>query len=358
MRSSISSSEKSFPKRGFPKALVAAMVIIVVLEIILHLLPKDMLLGYGQGLSSYYEVKHTIQTRGPAEVAVLGTSRGRESIVVPELVALVRDRIGRDITAANYSLAGSHADEQLQVARLLMASESKPAIILYFLSPLILQGDEANLQRLGILGRFPDMFAGRTGQVIASSTEKPFWNLRNWIDRNYYTFRYRHRFRYLMTSAIRRRQPISPIQGDYTMWQLYAAERSLETHPVSVERIQGYVARLLDENGQYVIGERHLTALAETIALCQTHDVPIVIMAAAISPDLDTQLPDQVKNTFHDSIAAVTGAAGLEFYTMAEIGADLDRGNFREQSHLNRSGGEIVTRAVVDRFVVPALSGQ
>jgi len=338
-----------------PKAMFVALGLVLLVEIVLHIMPGDWLLGYGPGLGSYYDVLHTLQTRGPAQVSVLGTSRGRESIVQPLLREMVRERLGKEITVANYSLAGAHADEMHRVARLMFAGAEKPEIVLYFVSPKMIKADPPDHQRLGILGVFPDVLGGRIGQILAAQSEEPLWRLRQWLDGHYYTFRYRHRIRWTLTAWARGRRPESAVQGDFTTWQRYGGDRSLATHPVSAERIDTYASQLMNGSGVYCVGEDQLAAVAATAELCRTHGVPFVLLEAAISEDLQEHFPTGVTETFTNALQSTARTVGVEVQTMSMVGADLDHTDFREQSHLNRQGGEKVTRALADRFILPAI---
>jgi len=68
VHSSTSSFERTFPGTGVPWAVLMAFLIGLGVEFILHLMPAKMLLGYGEGLGTYYEVLHTIEEYGPAEI--------------------------------------------------------------------------------------------------------------------------------------------------------------------------------------------------------------------------------------------------------------------------------------------------
>ncbi len=355
MRSSTSSSERTHCGSGFPWAVVVAACLVALVEVAVHLTPTRSLLGYGEGLGTYYEVRHTIEDKGAAEVSVLGESRGRESIVMPDLDKLSEGRLGREIYTANYSCPDAKSTDMLLVTREMMSARTKPKLVVYVISSRGLLGDDHSVQREEVFGVFPNEYGHGTAQKLASFSEYPLWQVRNALQRHYYTFRYRYRFRNVFASVPRHRAMLSPVQGEETTWQRYMPNRSLATNPISDAHIQDYVARLLDADGKYVMGQTRVEALREIVALCARNGVKLAFVAAPISDDLNRHLPAGTQERFREIVRNVANEGGVPFLTPEDLGLSFDRSDFREQSHLNRRGAEKVTKAVVDQVVVPAL---
>jgi hypothetical protein len=338
--------------------VILAVAVVVLVEVVLHALPDQALLGYGRGLSAYYDVRHTVEQLGAADVVVLGTSRGRESVVQPLLREVVGAQVGHPITTASFASPGSQADEMLQIMHLTLESPRKPGLVLYFLSPSMFQAASSDRSRLEVLGQSTDRFAGRPGQVLTRELDQLTRAWRRWLDAHYLTFRHRHRFRYLLVSAFRGRQATSAVHGEMTMWQLYDARRSLETHPVPRARIRRYVERTLDPDGVYRPVPRQVTALEETVRLCREHGVPIAVLHAPLSPDLLAETPAQLEQTYQEIARNAAAVAHQQPLTMDDLGVRLTRADFREQSHVNRSGAEKITRALARELVTPTLAGE
>lgn len=349
-RSSISSSERSRPGNGRPIAVYVCLAIVCLVEIILHWVPERVLHGYGEGLASYYDVRHSIEDYGSADVIALGTSRGRESLLLPALGRAIKDSTGQTLRVASYACAGSRADEMLQVMRLVRQSPNRPRLALYFITPAMLLGERPNLQRLEMLGSYSHMYRGRIGQILPAIIDARIWNLRCWMDRHYKTFRYRHRLRHAVMTLSRGRSPLSAVQGQETIWQRYNAGRSLLTHPISQQRVREYARQLLDDDGQYVVATSQLLALSETLTLCRESGIPVIMIEAAISRPLGDAFSPQLKQAFRDSVESVLREYDMPLYTMSDIGVSLTDGDFREQSHLNRRGAAKVTEAVNRSF--------
>jgi hypothetical protein len=339
-------------------AVALAALIVLTVEIVLHCLPTGALLGYGDGLGSYYEVRHSIELQGAAEVAILGESRAREAVLMPMLDGLCETLLGRDVRTANYACPDARTTEMLLVTKEMLGSARKPALVMYLISPRGLLRNDRNLQREEVFGVFPDVCAGNSALALASLAERPMWDLRNGLQKVSYTFRYRYRFRNFLASAPRQREMLSPIQGDYTTWQRYVSNRSLVSHPVSDAHIRDYVARLLDENGEYVLGDSRVAALRDIAKLCAEAGVELVLVSAPISDDLARLKPAGLMERFDGTVRTVAEEMGVRYLTAADLGVSLDRGDFREQSHLNRNGAEKMTRALVEQIIVPELSGR
>ena len=94
MSSSIFSSEKSVPSTKEPVAIFVGVVLLLLLELFVRIIPSEYRIGYTPAIGAYYEVKHQIEAYGSADIAVVGTSRAREGIVMPDF-ALSNDKIDR-----------------------------------------------------------------------------------------------------------------------------------------------------------------------------------------------------------------------------------------------------------------------
>jgi hypothetical protein len=352
----ISNFERSHPGAGVPWAVVLAVLLVVAVELAMHLIPTRSLLGYGEGLGTYYEVVHTVEEFGPAEVAIVGCSRGRETIVMPVLAGMLESRLGRSVYAANYSCPDARTSEMLLVGRLLTESATPPHILLYVISPRALLGNERSVMREEVFGVFPNEYGNSPATFLASFGERPLWEVRNMLQDNWLTFRHRYRVRSLLSSLPRGRWPMSPLQGDETKWQRYGRNRSLETHPVSDQQIHNYVARLLDDEGKYVLGDTHVAALSEIAQSCAESGTKLILVSAPISEDLARNMPVGVLERFSDLMEQFATENSVPFITSGDLGVTFGREDFREQSHLNRRGAEKMTAAIVDKVLMPILT--
>jgi len=325
-------------------------------EVVLHLTPSEKLLNYGRGLGTYYEVKHTVDAFGAADISFVGSSRGRESVVMPLLSELLNPEGTPNHSVANYSCPGSSAADIHRTVKHLLDSDDPPELLIYFLTPRVLRGNSHSVQRAEVFGIFPDKFGDRPGGWLMTLTEEPVWRFRNRLGELFRLFRHRYFFRNTFTSAVRRRGATQPMQGGYTIWQRYVPNRSLVNTPISDRQIRNYVNAALDENGNYVLSDARIESLRKTLELTRERGVRTILVETPISPDLQRHLPDGVTDGFMEIIDSVRTELGVEFVSVEQLGVEIGRENFREQSHLNRSGGDIMTRAIAERIVLPHLA--
>jgi len=335
--------------------VLGAVVLVLLAEAGIRALPLDTVLRYGEGLGTYYEVRHTIEQRGAAEIALLGSSRGRETVVVPDLQARVAAALGRTPSVANYSCPDAKTSDMLHVVDLLGSSAQPSRLVLYFVSPRTLHGEGENIQRQDVFGIFPDQYGRSTAHWLASLSERPFWDLRNALIRDYATFRHRYFIRNLLANTPRGRRPVSPVQGEETTWQRYNATRSLVSHPVSEAQIRSYVARLLDDDGRYVMGDERIRDLEAVVASCRRAGMELILVGTPLSAELALHYPRGVIEDYYRAVDDLSRRLDVEFLTTDLLGLRFGRDDFREQSHLNRQGAERMTAALVDQVILPRL---
>jgi len=346
------------PGNGFPRALLVAIVLVVLAEGILHVVPKRQLLGYGKGLAAYSEVRHQIEDFGASDIAVLGSSRGRESLLMPELRRLASEITGDEVTASNYSCPDGKADELALVVQKLTSGERKPRLVLCMVSPRILHGDDMNAQRREVLGWRDTTADTRMESLFTHPTNQLFWQVRESIEARYLTFRHRNRFRRLATGFFRNRRYESPVLGGLTEWQVHTPRRSLVSRPVSEARVRGYVDRLLDEQGDYVFGAPRIAGLKEVAGICSRAGVPFAFVEVPVSGMLQSHYPADLYPRFHQAMNEIAAVGGHPFAEIDDMQVVFGPQDFREQSHLNLAGAGKLTQAVFASVVVPVLGGE
>jgi len=115
--------------------------------------------------------------------------------------------------------------------------------------------------------------------------------------------------------------------------------------------IREYVARVwrpdawsMTEQGQN---------LASLVEACRVAGVPIVFFEVPTSPALFRNLPDGAYASFVAIVRRVGSERGVPVYSARELGLNMLRADFREQSHFNNLGGMKLTRALVEEILVP-----
>ncbi len=353
VHSSIFSSEKTMPTKGFPFALVIAILLILGLEGFLNFQNSETLLQYGTGLGAYYEIRHTIEDKGNSDICVLGSSRGRESLVMPLLRSMVSKKLGEEISVANFSCPDGKTDELLMVTDLMLESGPFPRLVLYFISPRIFMGPELSVLRREVFGEFPNQYGASNKHILAAYSEKPLWDLRNQISNNYLSFRHRYHIRNFFVSNIRGRKPTSPVQGEYSTWQMYTPNRSLVNKPVSSSHIKTFVQRIFDENTTSFYNPDRIIAFRENLLSLQDSGIGVILIEAPLAPPLLQEIPTQAFNEFDQIIKSITMETQVPYFSQKDLGTRLGLMDFREQSHLNLAGATKVTTALANQVIVP-----
>lgn len=352
MSSSIFSSEKSVPSTKEPVAIFVGVVLLLLLELFVRLIPSEYRIGYTPAIGAYYEVKHQIEAYGSADIAVVGTSRAREGIVMPDLLSVTTKLTEKTPSAANYACAGIRSTEVESLIRLLLSSERKPKLILYLVSPRILKGEETS-------ERFERLFFAPDESNLPENNQfnslYHFNPIINYLMDHYYTLKHRMRIHALTLSFARGRIPSSPVKGELTTWHRYEADRRLSESGLTAEDARRYVQRLSEKDGTYVLGSSRLRAIERTIENCKKAGVPIVFVEIPLAKMLKDAYPIGLYESFIEKFKVAALNGGVRFYELKQLGINLNDDEFREYSHLNLDGAKRFTIAVVEKVIVPHL---
>jgi hypothetical protein len=362
--------EPHLPRR-FPAAALVALGIVAAVELVFRAIPPQWIIPRESGEIEYYTSRYAIDAFGPAEVSIVGSSRAKAGIVLPELHASLRSRRGAPVTVANYSTAGARADESHAMVEYLLRA-GRPRILLYGVTPRDLLGNEPRYARSSIFWSASDwMRAAREDRNGAMRVLPVF--IRSIIGQHYYTLRYRHRpfaliedfwraaklrrdgiARFSIVQILRGEPSPDPAFGGLTRGQQFDRNRSLVTHPISEEHVRLYVQGLL-EYGQYPLGARRLEELRLTIDAAQRAGVPIVFFETPISDRLRRNKPPGTYDAFLGHMRALCDSTGTPFLEVGELGIQFDDRDFLEQSHLNLRGASRLTEALLDRAILPVM---
>ena len=126
------------------------------------------------------------------------------------------------------------------------------------------------------------------------------------------------------------------------------------TEPVSEKRVHRFVDRLLT-NGEYPMHQMNVDLLADTIGLCRENDVEIIFFELLLSDILQEHLLPNLVEISRDRVQRLCDAHCVRFFTLERLGLTFTDADFREQSQLNYHGGLRLTRALLDRAIIPCL---
>jgi hypothetical protein len=318
------------------------------------------------GLPEYYALAAHLDARQPAEVVIVGSSRGREGMVVPELRRACEAALGRPVEVANYSLSGGRADQYEAVVGRLLRHDSKPALLLVALGERDFRQNRADFERLSLFWRFPDWLRAFRQHGRKTLDTLPFV-ARNEFARLSFTLRYRPQIRH----AIRARlsgvpEPVpNPFEGHHTehhagVLAALAAdpayqERSLVTRPQKARSIARYIKPQL-KKGKYPMDKPLVASLDRLIAACQDAGVPVVLFETPPSDILRKQLPRGTYQNFMNTVRRLARRRGVPWVTVETMGLKLDDSHLRDKAHLNYRGASALTAALAEHAVIPRLT--
>lgn len=365
--SSTSSSEAPFDVGRVPWALLIAVALLVLVEVAVRVQEPSELIPYeNTGRNSYGAIRHHLESYGAADVAFLGSSRGREAVVIPDIAERLRGLLGREVRVANYSSPAASADEAHQITRIMFrVHERRPRVLLLGVTVLQLSAISGRNRHRSELWYVQDWWREKK----ARRNVRPIFGLipdyqfdalsdaiRLEVGRWYKTFAYRNKISLLVREWTEDFDPpSSPIDGQLTDHQVRVPFISLESRRISNRRVISYLAKRM-RRGEYPLGrdqQKELRALAE---LCRREGVQFVIFEIPMSEILRRHLPEGTVDRFLRMVIKVAETENVPFVRLTDIGVEPTNADFREQSHLNLPGALKLSRALTDRVIAPYLA--
>lgn len=371
MRSSTFSSEERPLPTGPPWALGLALVLLAIVELALRQIPVSDLIPYDNGATEYHAVARFLETVGPAEISVIGSSRAREAIVASEVSRLCQARLGRSVSVANYACSGARATENEALVEFLLA-RGQPKLLLYGVSPRqLLERDEPR-EQFALFWDWPAWWRHYRQDPQQIGKLLPVV-IRNTVGQWYRTLRYRRKAavvvhdllialragdvssRTLRDLAAGRYLP-SPPNGQRSRWHASRPDLSLVQREVSEERVRLYVQRLLYD-GKYFIEGTQPQRVQHIISMCNQAGVKLALVEVPLNDLLLRHLPPGAHSVFRATMRSLADAGGVTFVASDEFDVEFTDHEFLDQSHLNYRGALRYTQALFDR-VITLTTGQ
>ncbi len=294
-------------------------------------------------------------------MSIVGSSRAREGLLLPLLHRSLAREPGAAPSVASYAIGGARVAEVGLVVRKLLAANAPPALIVYGLSPrqLLDKKQPGNSAYLWDLAGWWEERRVRGGMIDQFLPQV----VRNELVRYVHAHRYREEiaaafatpasedfWERLHSGLTWRDTPRSPMRGDLTVWQW---SRPLVSREVPAEHVRDYVDRVWTP-GKWSM-ERQERELGVLLTRCREAGVPLALFEVPTAPILRKHLPRGAYRRYRVAVERAAQAHGVPCLSVEDLGLELRRRDFREQSHLNQRGASKLTRAVAERVVRPAL---
>lgn len=339
---------------GKPWALLIALAIVAVVEIVLHTFDPMKLIAYASDEGQYHAVRDIVEAKGPAEVALVGSSQMREGVVMPMLKAELETKLGRPVHVANYATRGARLDAMDAVVRFLQQQPTPPALIVVGLSPRDLRADTVDWPRVALFWDFADWRAAYAKAGWPVTDVLPVV-ARNAAGRVLRTLRYREEIsltlqRQFGSLGVNAREDRNPILGDETdQHQGGRGQRTMTTPAASLRSIMNRT------KGTYLFDEKPAPRPAMKAAL---HDLTSAF-AARPAGGLLIQMPvaeylqtalDRSGQTkaFQKAVTAQAAQAGVEYLSVDRQGFRPTNDHFSDLQHHNRPGAEAYSAWLAD----------
>ena len=351
MPSSTSSSETRREPFRFPWALLMALGILVVVEVLFRRVLFHGRVIYHAGAREYLLAAEQLKSPGPANVCFVGSSRARESIAAPEVKRLLEAR-GLRHTVANYALGGAQAQESYWAVRKMLAGKRKPDLILYGVSPRQFLGRGEHFSSAAFLWDLRDWReqVGLHGMEAGKLLPKV---IRNELRQRWVTFAARDARKQILLRILGRETDPCPIIGQLTPWQKLKPDVSLATSPVDEQDVRNYIAT--NTRRQRYADPTQVGYVEKTIRLCREAGVPLVLFEVPVADILRRCYPEGTYDHFYRTIAVFQHRYDVPFVSMAKLKPELTDKHFREPSHTNYGGAVRFTRALTRQVILPRL---
>ena len=342
-----------------PRAFLAAVMFLVVLELILRAVPMHMMIRYGQGDLAKDAVLAHLHDEGATDVAFVGTSMTRDGIAGPSVTRVLESRGLTNVTVGNFAVRGGSPDDDLLIVRKLLAAPRPPKLIVIGIAPIDFLDREPQWDWLAEYWTPTEWWqAYRREGGRDAAAERPYFGRScvNWLALRYRTLRYRKRLAELLGSPGALRVPASahPIVGEP-----YVPRASLiASKQYGKRQLQGHLEDVL-RDGQYPMADRLADELAQTLRECRAAGIDVVLIEMPLSRLMRYGLPEGTLDRFR-AIARKSAAdgGGASFYTVDDIGFAPRDDRFFNAQHLNWLGRARFSEAVAHAVVVPRLKGE
>ena len=343
-------------RRAFPRALVLAVALVLLFEIALRGSGWPKHFPYELGRMEYGIAAAQIERAGAAEVSIVGSSRTRESIVVPLMAQRLTERLGRPVSVANYASSGAYTTDFEATTKRLLRATPKPKVILIGISERDLIYAGRIWDEVGPFRNVDDLRESIHERGVEGLEELPVM-IRSSIGRRWRTLGLRDMLRFeivaqLTSTAV---EPFpSPAEGGLSIWQRTSPSRNLAKKPIKKSRVLERSAAFRFEQFPHTqLGD----SLDDLMSACDEAGVPLVIYEVHQSKALRDALPKGFYKRFTDFVHEHVGRHGDRFVRLEDLKLKLNDADMREPSHMSFRGASKLTEALADQVVTPMLRG-
>jgi hypothetical protein len=340
-----------------PWALIGAILIVLLAEGVLRYSHWPKILPYEMGRMEYFVASEQIDRAGAAEVSIVGSSRTRESLVVPELAKRLSDAAGRKVTVASYACSGAYTSDFEAVTKRLLRAKQRPKVILIGVGERDLSAGGGLWDQVALFQNLHDLHEDYGERGIEVLNDLPVV-IRHNVGTYWRTLGLREFLHYqIVARVLGNNEPRvkSPAEGGLSIWQQSSPSRNLVKKAVKKSRV---LERAEATREDEMPAPQLANALNDLAYECHRRGVQLIFYEVHRSNALRKAFPRAIYAHFLRIVDDVAERNCARFVKLGDLGLKLTDSDMREPSHMSFRGAHKLTQALADRIVKPILVPQ
>ena len=346
--------------KGLPLAWLACLGVLAAVEVVLHFFPAGRLalanVGEGDAAFQYLILNRITQVYERPRLLVLGSSRARESIIMPVL----REQFAPNLSprqCRNYGLPSARALELWHILRKLRDAGKTPDVLILAVTPFEL-GEYHDDPPVGLLMTFHDLLdagvslASQGETIEPNAGESPRRAFRALphvcqalADRHVRTLWLRQIVRLHGDAPSGMLGGLSKTQARCSAALVEGREPSLRTRAYSKIAVKGF-AEQIDLGGRMSFANAQCECMIELLRLARECGCRTAVVELPVSRTLRNAYPQNIYEEFLQFFKERCERAGVPFIRLQDIGVVFDDDAMYDLGHVNWTGAEKFTRAL------------
>jgi hypothetical protein len=340
-----------------PWALIGAVLIVLLVEGVVRYTRWPKVLPYEMGRMEYVVAAEQIARAGAAEVSIVGSSRTRESLIVPLMARRLSDAAGRRVTVASYACSGAYTSDFEAVTKRLLRDGDPPRVILIGLGERDLIDGGRLWDQVALFQNLRELREDYDERGADVLEDLPVVARQN-LGRYWRTLGLREFLRFRIVERILgNNQPRvkSPAEGGLTIWQSSSPSRNLVKKAVKKSRVLERAESTRDDEMPSPVLANSLNDLAYE---CHRRGVTLIFYEVHRSNALRKAFPKALYARFLRIVDDVAERNGARFVKLGDLGLKLTDSDMREPSHMSYRGAQRLTETLTLRVLKPIFAPQ
>ena len=335
-------------KNNLPISLILSLLFVFIVDYSIGRSNYIKAIPYWPRNNDYTAAAYFIKKNGPSDICLIGSSRVRDGILVPQLLTSIQPE-APVLTVMNFGATGAGPAEQFfMVKRLMNASSKKPEIILYGVSAFQIRKTSAFTKFINI----SDLI-----NLARNNYPEPFKLLPRAIKNE---LRYQSSLYAIKSSfpALKKGREnlghvvYGPYGHELPTKLLIHKNHDIITHPPS-EKVKNFVTTKFSKINR--IDEEALVYLDKIISMCRKKNVRLLFFEMPVSDFLMDIVSRENYAKFQDIMTGYGKLDHVEYFKLSRIGFPVQDKYFYDYSHLNLEGAKLLTSLVAEKIIKPSL---